>query len=117
MVDINGENWKILLVSPHHPHLRRSDYGYTLGVCDDKLKTIFINDSLTDAYTWKVLCHELTHAAMFSYNVDLTLEQEELLADLIATYGLEITHMTNLVFNRIKGSALTALPLFFLFNF
>jgi len=35
----------------------------------------------------KVLCHELTHAAMFSYNVELTLDQEELFADLIATYG------------------------------
>lgn len=35
----------------------------------------------------KILCHEITHAAMFSYNVDLSIEQEELVADLIATYG------------------------------
>jgi len=35
----------------------------------------------------KVLCHELTHAAMFSYGIELSIEQEELLADLIATYG------------------------------
>jgi hypothetical protein len=34
-----------------------------------------------------VLSHELTHAAMFSYNIDLSYEQEELFADLIATYG------------------------------
>ena len=52
-------------------------------------------------YIEKVLCHELTHAAMFSYNIDLTLEQEEILADLIATYGQEIVHITNLVFKRI----------------
>jgi hypothetical protein len=38
---------------------------------------------------------------MFSYNIDLTLEQEEILADLIATYGQEIVHITNLVFKRI----------------
>ena len=39
---------------------------------------------------------------MFSYNVDLTLEQEELLADLIATYGEEIIHITNKVFNKLR---------------
>jgi hypothetical protein len=51
----------------------------------------------------KVLCHELTHAAMFSYNIYLTWEQEEILADLIATYGQEIIYMTNLLFNRLKS--------------
>lgn len=101
MIVINGEDWRILLVSPTHPALKRSDNGYSLGVCDDILKTIFINDELNEHYIWKVLCHELTHAAMFSYNIDLNIEEEEILADLIATYGLEITHITNLVFNRI----------------
>ena len=51
----------------------------------------------------KVLCHEIVHAAMFSYNVDLILEQEELVADLIATYGEEIIDITNQMFKKIKG--------------
>jgi hypothetical protein len=38
---------------------------------------------------------------MFSYEVDLTLEQEEVLADLIATYGEEIIEVTNVLFNKI----------------
>lgn len=50
----------------------------------------------------KVLCHELTHAAMFSYEVELTLKQEELLADLLATYGQEIIDMTNEIFIKLK---------------
>lgn len=50
----------------------------------------------------KVLCHEITHAAMFSYDILLTAEQEELLADLIATYGEEIIYTTNQIFRRIK---------------
>ena len=61
----------------------------------------YINNELNAEYIEKVLCHELTHAAMFSYNIDLTLEQEEILADLIATYGQEIVHITNLMFKRI----------------
>ena len=101
MININGEEWKIFLVCPFHPALKRSDQGYTLGVCDDNIKTIYINNKLNAEYIEKVLCHELTHAAMFSYNIDLTLEQEEILADLIATYGQEIVHITNLMFKRI----------------
>ena len=37
---------------------------------------------------------------MFSYNVNLNYEQEELVADIIATYGSEIIHMTNELFIR-----------------
>lgn len=102
MININGEEWKIALVSPLDPALQRSDRTYAIGVCDDIVKTIFINKELSQEYIERVLCHELTHAAMFSYNIDLTWEQEELLADLIATYGQEIVHITNLVFKRIK---------------
>ena len=95
MININGEDWEILLVSPFHPSLRRSDGHYTLGCCDDYLKTIFIADDVDDYYLKKVLSHELTHAAMYSYNIDLSYEQEEVVADLIATYGHEIIHITN----------------------
>lgn len=62
--------------------------GYsTIGACDDGKKCIYIQEGLSPELMKKVLCHELTHAAMFSYNVELSLAQEELLADLIATYG------------------------------
>lgn len=105
MLNINGEDWRILLVSPNHPQLMKSDGTYSIGACNDTLKTIFISDELSDFYTKKVLCHELTHAAMFSYNIYLSIEQEEILADLIATYGQEIVSMTNLIFKRIKRGA------------
>lgn len=101
MVNINGEDWKILLVSSNHPSLVRSDGSVTIGVCDDNKKSIYIVEGLSQFYFKKVLCHELTHACMFSYDIELTLEQEELLADLVATYGQEIIHMTNLIFNRL----------------
>lgn len=49
----------------------------------------------------KVLCHEITHASMFSYHVQLDLSQEELIADLISTYGDEIIDITNKIFKKI----------------
>lgn len=74
MLNINGETWRVLLVSPSHPELKRSDNSYTLGSCNDNTKTIYINEELDDNYLKKVLCHELTHAAMFSYDVYLNYE-------------------------------------------
>ena len=103
MFTINGEYWQIHLVSPNHPALYRPDGSLTIGACDDDTKTIYVNDMLNDTLMRKVICHEITHAAMFSYNVKLTLDQEELLADLIATYGDEIISITNRVFSKIKG--------------
>lgn len=102
MFQINGETWSISLVSSNHPKLQRLNGTYTIGACDDTTKTIYIDYNLNEYYTRKVLCHEITHAAMFSYNIDITLEQEELLADLVATYGMEIIEITNVIFNRIK---------------
>lgn len=105
MFIINGEAWNVVLVSPNHPALQRSDGSYTLGMCYDDNKTIYMNIELQDAPLLfkKVLCHEITHAAMFSYNVDLDYSQEELVADLISTYGDEIIEVTNRIFYHLRS--------------
>lgn len=84
--------------------LYREDGILTIGACNDDTKTIYINDMLNEQLMRRVLCHEITHAAMFSYNILLTLDQEELLADLIATYGNEIISITNRVFAKLRGN-------------
>lgn len=102
MLNINGQNWRIFIVSPVHPALYRSDGSLTLGACDNDTKAIYLSENLSQTKLKKVLCHEITHAAMFSYNIKLSIDQEELVADLIATYGQEIITKTNKIFNRIK---------------
>lgn len=102
MFNINGEDWEVLLVEWDHPSLIRYDGSRTIGMCDDNVKTIYISNALDEQKLKKVLVHELTHAAMFSYNVTLTIEQEEIVADLIATYGQEIIDMTNKIFYRLS---------------
>lgn len=99
---INGQIWHLQVVPPTYPALLTSSGTFTLGCCDSNIMTIFIADGLSDFKFRKVLCHELTHAAMFSYDVELTLDQEELLADIISTYGYEIIYITNKVFRKIK---------------
>lgn len=90
------------MVPSDHTELYNSRGEPVWGVCDDFYKIIFLNENLDDFTLKQVLCHELVHACMFSYDVDLTLEQEELVATLIMTYGEEIIEMTNVIFKRLK---------------
>lgn len=101
MITINGYDWIVKLVSPNHPGLYKSNGELSLGACDRDTGTIYINDSLDSRLFKKVLCHEITHAAMFSYGVILSYDQEEIIADLIATYGEEIVCVTQQIFDRL----------------
>ena len=101
MFNINGINWDIKRVSFNHPSIRRIDNSVALASCDNTTKTIYLSETIPKDKLKKVLCHEITHAAMFSYGVDMSLEQEELIADLIATYGGEIIDVTNRIFSRM----------------
>lgn len=101
MFKINNIKWFLKFVPPESPSLMRSDGTFAVGICDNETKTIYLNDTLHGNFFKRVLCHEMVHASMFSYGVELTLEQEELLADMIATYGEEIIEITNVLFNKI----------------
>ena len=99
---INNVYWKLAFVPQDFPLLQRLNGEYSIGACDNLTRTIYINENLQGNLLKKVLCHEITHAAMFSYGVYLSLDQEELLADLIATYGEEIIFITNKIFKKIQ---------------
>ena len=102
MIIINGISWKIEFVHPLDAVLKYEDGTFTLGMCDRSNNTIYLAENLEGSMLRKVLCHELVHAAMFSYNVYLSLEQEEVIADIIATYGEEIINITNKVFKKLQ---------------
>lgn len=100
---INGITWYLKFVPHNSDILMRSDGSRTIGVTDNTTRIIYIDETLRGRLLKKVLCHELTHAAIFSYGIELDLMQEELLADLIATYGQEILVITNKIFKKLKG--------------
>ena len=107
MLNINGLTWRVYLVSPNHPMLARDNGSVAVGVCDSSTQSIYINEYVDVNFMKKILCHEITHAAMFSYGIILNHDQEEIIADLIATYGEEIVEETNIIFHRIKKKELT----------
>lgn len=100
---INGITWEVLIVPPTFPALFTGE-TFTLGCCDNNIHIIYIADGLSEDKFYKVLGHEITHAAMFSYDISLTYDQEELLADIISTYGKKIVIVTNRVFRKIKNN-------------
>lgn len=101
MFIINGEQWKVVFVDPRHPALLKPNGDFAIGACDDFSKTIFLSNNLSGDFLKRVLCHEITHAIMFSYNITMPLQQEELFAELMAAFGEEIVNITNILFSYI----------------
>lgn len=102
MFAINGEYWRIVLVPSNDRSLLMPNGRYALGACNDWNKTISICAELHGEDFEQVLCHELVHASMFSYNVNLGYEEEELIAEIISVFGEEIIDITDRMFDRIK---------------
>lgn len=98
---INNKKWDIYLVEPTSIFLLKKDRTYSLGCCDKDTHSIYINKDLSKKQLKKVLCHEITHAIIFSYNVYLTHEEEELIAELISNFGEEIIIKTNRIFKKL----------------
>ena len=99
---INGVRWRVRLVSPAHPLLLTPWKTHALGVCDKVTQTICIDETLSPQLLKEVLCHEIVHAFMFSYMIDLSYSEEELVAELMSQYGEEILETTNIIYDGIR---------------
>ena len=102
MFTINGERWWVVLVAPADVALLMPNGNFALGACNDSTKTIYISNELHGEAFEQVLCHELVHASMFAYDVMLEHDEEELIAEIIATFGEEIIDITDIMFERIR---------------
>ena len=105
MYKINGITWYMIRVRSDSPMLMRSDGSITVGMCDRETQTIYISDALNGRFLRKVLLHEICHSAMFSYGIDMSVDQEELFCDLLSTYGDEIIAITDGVFKALSEVA------------
>lgn len=99
---INGYIWQILFVYRNNEKLRTSAGTYTVGACDRNDYTVYLSEDLQGEFLRKVLCHELCHCAIWSYGIELTEQEEELLCDFVATYGRDIYALTDNIFGAIS---------------
>lgn len=105
MFTMNNRTWFIEVAEAESDKLRRSDGSFTVGMCDGNRNTIYISELLHGTFLQKVLRHEITHAAMFSYGVVLDIETEEMFCDLLAMYAPEIIETTATVFKALASVA------------
>lgn len=87
---------------PGSRHLRRSDGSQTIGMTDASTGTVYLCDLLSGPLLEKVTAHELVHCFMFSYNIFLDIETEEIIADWVATYGRELFEVLDRILYQIK---------------
>lgn len=99
--EIGNEQWNLYFIPPYSDIFLTPSGRRTVGVTDRNTNEVYIADNLHPMFERKVLCHELCHCAIKSYGIDLSIDQEELLADLIATYGDEIIAVTNKIFDKL----------------
>ena len=90
---INGIKWDVVFCRANSDDLRRSDGSMTVGVTDFNTRTVYLSEFLTGSFLRKVVAHELVHCFMFSHNIHIPIEQEEFMADWVATYGEELIYL------------------------
>ena len=105
MYKINGITWYMIRVRSDSPMLMRSDGSITVGMGDRESQIIYISNALHGRFLRKVLLHQICHSAMFSYGIDMSVDQEELFCDLLSTYGDEIIAITDSVFKALSEVA------------
>lgn len=103
MFIINGIQWDIVFVEQYNDNLRRSDGSITVGVTDFPQRTVFLSNLLKGPFLRKVMAHELCHCFCFSYDLTFDIEEEERMADFIATYGEELIYLLDDVMRNIKS--------------
>lgn len=96
MFEINGLIWRVCIVSPNHPELRQPNGRQAIGCCNPSNQTIYISETVAYSPLYRqVLYHEVAHAAVNSYGIDLPVDEEEFLASFISVYGDEILAVVN----------------------
>ena len=103
---VNGSTWHLSFEKPSSSNLLRSDGVATLGVTDNALKTVFINNRLTKRMTDKVLCHELVHVYSFENGLNIPIETEEIIADFMSLYGRDIIYLADGILSNVMEKVL-----------
>lgn len=99
--EVNGNVWKIVYCNPSSKNLMRSDKTYTLGVCDNGKKCIFLSDRLSGKMLDKVICHELTHVYSFENECSFDIQTEEIIADFLSLFGRDIIYLADEIMSNL----------------
>ena len=97
---MNGYSWRVCFVDSDDPMLVDRTGELTVATTDPETLRVYISNSLDGSFLTRVLVHELSHCAMFSFGLldDIHrmvhprywIEAEEWVCNFIADYGMKI---------------------------
>lgn len=102
-LNINGVEWKLVFVPALSNLLTRSDGSRTVGMTDGNTHAIYISEDISGKFLKKVITHELCHANMISRDIYMSIWDEEILCDVIASYGEDILDLTRDIYNNLTN--------------
>lgn len=101
---VNGIKWNIVFTN--NPYDLELNGTVRLGITDRNTHTIYIHNSLQGEMLKKVLLHELTHAWLFSYGYDLSVEIEEMLCGFVDTFLFDLSETLDTLLENKTSKAL-----------
>lgn len=115
--EMNGYLWRVRFTYPSDPVLIDRTGTMTVAVTDPGTMTIYLSDELSGDFLLRVLIHELSHCAMFSFNLlpeihkmvkkKHWIEAEEWCCNLLSDYGRMIYETA---YSVIGGRAVFVVP-------
>ncbi len=103
---INNYIWKVDFIEPNNIVFLRPDNTMTVGVTDNYEKTIYISNCLKGRFLYKVIYHELCHAFIFSFGIEIEEEQEEKLVQMLTEYSKDISNIADKIYDSLKKIAI-----------
>lgn len=94
-IKINNNTYKICEVEFNDEKLKMEDGNYHFGITDFNKKEIYIANNLNEDAKRYTTLHELTHALIDSYGFLQVDWNDEIVADFIGNYFLNICDILN----------------------
>lgn len=95
MFEINGILWRIFFCDPRDAVLYTGRTGFTLGVTDRELHMVFLSSELYGEKLRDVLMHEICHCFVYSYGIEIDVDDEECMCQFLEHYGEPVTFLTD----------------------
>ena len=105
---VNKNIWRIEFVNPYSDNLLMSNGNRVLGLCDNNIKTIFIANNQYGYKQEHIICHEITHAICFEYDLHLDYELEEWLCNFMADHIREVVEILDTILSATLKKAYIA---------
>ena len=101
-VKINNYEYKVCIVRPDNDNLMFNDGKYHCGMTHFVPKEIYIANNLPADTMWNTLIHEVTHAYIDSYGLNQIKWDEEIVADFVGTYLINMGETLNRIATQLE---------------